>query len=134
MLRSEDTGKLVLRVAIGVLLLLHGVGKLNQGIGFISSLVTSHGLPGMVAYGVYIGEIVAPVLMIAGLFTRAAAWVAVLNMLAAILLVHMGHIWTLDKNGGWAVEAQGLYLFGSLAVAFLGAGRFSIGGSNGRLN
>ncbi|XAH25972.1 DoxX family protein [Xylophilus sp. GW821-FHT01B05] len=134
MIRSDDTGKLVLRVSLGILILLHGIFKLSAGVGFISGMLASHGLPAALAYLAYVGEIVAPVLLILGLFTRAAAWILVVNMLFAFGLVHMKDLFALTNQGGWKLELQGMYLFGALAVAFLGAGRFSVGGSSGKLN
>jgi putative oxidoreductase len=134
MIRSDDTGKLVLRVALGVLVLLHGISKLTNGVGLVSSQLTAHGLPGALAYLVFVGEILAPVLLIAGIYARAAGWIVVINMLFAIWLVHTKTLWALGNTGGWALELQGMYLFGAMAVAFLGAGRFSVAGSGGRLN
>ncbi|MDM0041363.1 DoxX family protein [Variovorax sp. J22G21] len=134
MIRSDDTGKLVLRLALGILILLHGVAKLSSGVGFVSSQLVAHGLPAALAYLVYIGEIIAPVLIIVGIYTRPAAWVMVINMLFAVGLVHMKQLTMLDKNGGWALELQGMFLFAALAVAFLGAGRFSVGGTSGKYN
>ena len=134
MIRSDDTGKLVLRLALGILILLHGVAKLSSGVGFVSSQLVAHGLPAALAYLVYIGEIIAPVLIIVGVYTRPAAWVMVINMLFAVGLVHMKQLTMLDKNGGWALELQGMFLFAALAVAFLGAGRFSVGGTAGKYN
>ncbi|MEP6721926.1 MAG: DoxX family protein [Variovorax sp.] len=134
MIRSDDTGKLVLRLALGILILLHGVAKLSSGVGFVSSQLVAHGLPAALAYLVYIGEIIAPVLIIVGIYTRPAAWVMVINMLFAVGLVHMKQLAMLDKNGGWALELQGIFLFAALAVAFLGAGRFSVGGTSGKYN
>jgi putative oxidoreductase len=55
-------------------------------------------------------------------------------MVVAIGLVHMHELFALGKQGGWALELQGLYLFGAVAVALLGAGRFSVGGARGRFN
>jgi len=134
MIRSDDTGKLVLRLALGILILLHGIAKIGGGVGFVSSMLASHGLPGALAYLVYIGEIVAPVLLIIGLYTRPAAWITVINMLVAIWLVHSKQLGMLNKQGGWELELQGMYLFSALAVAFLGAGRFSVGGTSGKYN
>jgi putative oxidoreductase len=134
MIRSDDTGKLVLRVALGVLILMHGIAKITGGVGGISNMLASHGLPGALAYLAYVGEVVAPVLLIIGLYTRPAAWLVVINMLVAIWLVHMKQLGMINKQGGWELELQGMYLFGALAVAFLGAGRFSVGGSGGRYN
>ncbi|GAA6120350.1 DoxX family protein [Acidovorax sp. FG27] len=131
---TDDAGKLVLRLAIGVLVLLHGIYKLQAGVGFIAGMLEKAGLPSVLAYGVYVGEIVAPVLLILGLFTRAGAAIIVVNMLVAFGLVHMADLFALTKQGGWALELQGLYLFGALAVMLLGAGRYSVGGAYGRFN
>ncbi|WP_157264041.1 DoxX family protein [Azohydromonas aeria] len=131
---TEDTGKLVLRVALGVLVLMHGIAKVISGPGSALGLLAKAGLPTELAYGVYIGEVVAPMLLIAGLFTRAAALIVVINMLFAIGLAHMAQLGQLTKTGGWALELQGMYLFGALAVALLGAGRYSVGGLHGRWN
>lgn len=127
-MRSDDLGKLILRLALGILLLLHGVAKLGHGVDGIGQLLAARGLPSLLAYGVYLGEVVAPVLVILGLFTRPAALVIVVNMLAAIWLAHAGQLGSLTANGGWALELQGLYLFGALALALLGGGRLSVGG------
>ena len=131
---TDEAGKLVLRLAIGVLVLLHGIYKLQAGVGFIAGMLEKAGLPSVLAYGVYVGEIVAPVLLILGLFTRAGAAIIVVNMLVAFGLVHMADLFALTKQGGWALELQGLYLFGALAVMLLGAGRYSVGGAYGRFN
>ncbi|MES2529734.1 MAG: DoxX family protein [Pseudomonadota bacterium] len=134
MTNSDDTGKLVLRVALGVLILLHGIAKLSSGVGFISGMLVSHGLPAALAYLAYIGEVVAPVLIIVGVFTRPAALVIAINMLFAFGLVHMKDLTAITKTGGWALELQGMYLFGAIAVALLGAGAFSLGGRSGKYN
>ncbi|OUM00955.1 DoxX family protein [Variovorax sp. JS1663] len=131
---ADDAGKLVLRLAIGVLVLLHGVFKLSAGVGFIGGMLAKAGLPGGLAYLVYVGEVIAPLLLIAGLWTRAAAAVVVVNMLVAIGLVHMGDLFAMTRQGGWALELQGLYLGGAIAVGLLGGGRFSVGGASGRWN
>ena len=55
-------------------------------------------------------------------------------MVVAIGLVHVAELFTLGKQGGWALELQGMFLFAALALVFLGAGRYSLGGVNGRLN
>jgi putative oxidoreductase len=130
----DDIGKLVLRLSVGILLLMHGLFKLMHGIAGISALVQANGWPVWLAYGVFIGEIIAPALLILGLLTRASAVVIVLNMLIAVYLAHSHQLFHLTKSGGWLLELQGLYLFGALAIALLGAGRFSVGGARGRMN
>lgn len=134
MTNSEDTGKLILRVSLGVMILLHGIAKVMGGVGGIVGMVEKSGLPGAFGYLVYVGEVLAPLLLIVGLWTRLAALVIVGNMVVAVVLVHMADLFALNKQGGWALELQGMFLFTAIAVALLGAGRFSVGGARGRFN
>ena len=131
---TNDAGKLVLRVALAAMLLFHGVAKLSGGIGFVADMLAKAGLPVVFGYGVYIGEVIAPLLILFGLFTRPAALVVAINMIVAVLLAHTSQFFTLNETGGWALELQGMYFFAAVAVALLGAGRYSIGGANGRWN
>jgi putative oxidoreductase len=132
--KNDDTGKFVLRVALAVMLLFHGYAKIVGGVGWVSGMLAGMGLPGVLGYLVYVGEVVAPLLILVGVFTRPAAAVVAINMLVAIAMVHMGDLFKLNDTGGWSLELQGMFLFGAIGVALLGAGRFSIGGANGRLN
>jgi putative oxidoreductase len=131
---SNDLGRLVLRVVLGVLILFHGVSKLIHGPGYIIGVLAGAGLPSLLAYGVYVGEVVAPILVLIGLWARVGGLIIAINMLVAIALVHLGQLATLNDTGGWALELQGMFLGAALAILLLGAGRFSIGGSNGRWN
>jgi putative oxidoreductase len=72
--------------------------------------------------------------MLVGLWTRAAALVIAINMLVAVALVHTGDLFQISKTGGWALELQGMYLASAVAVALLGAGRYSMGGAGGKWN
>lgn len=131
---TQDLGKLVIRSALAILILLHGISKLTGGIDGITGMVTKAGLPAFFAYGVYLGEVVAPLLVLIGLWTRAAAVFMAINMLFAIGLAHMSELTQLTKQGGWALELQGMFLFSAIAVALLGAGYYSVGGGNGKWN
>ncbi|QGZ31590.1 DoxX family protein [Stutzerimonas stutzeri] len=131
---TDDIGKLVLRVSVGVLILLHGIAKLQGGVGGIAGMLSSHGLPSFLAYGAYLGEVLGPVLVIIGLFSRVGAVLMVGNMLFAFALAHMDELFSIGQMGGWALELQGMFLFGSIAIALLGAGRYSVGGNLGRFN
>ena len=108
-------------------MLFHGLHKLFGGVGFISGMLVEKGLPGFIAYGVLIGEVVAPILIIVGLFTRPAALVLALTMIVAWLMVGVDETFALDKVGAWAIESLVYFFIGALAVAFLGAGRFALG-------
>ena len=124
--RNTDLGLLILRLSLGVLMILHGISKLIYGPGFIESIVTSAGLPSFVAYGVYVGEIIAPLFIILGYGTRVAAAIFAFNMIVAVGLAHGGDIFTLSETGGWALELQGLYFFGALALVFTGGGKYAL--------
>lgn len=123
---NDDFGKLVLRLTLGILMLLHGVAKLKTGVGFLTPLVQGIGLPPWFAYGVFLGEIVAPIMVIIGLFTRTGAFIIFVNMIFAILLVHRPEIFTLGKQGGWALELQGMFLFTAFALIFMSPGRYAL--------
>jgi putative oxidoreductase len=123
----DDLGKLLLRLTLGALVLLHGISKMQNGIDAIIDAVAKTGLPPLLAYGVFIGEVLAPLLLIAGVWTRSAALVIVINMAAAIALMHSADMATLSRSGGWAIELQVLYLAFALAVALFGPGRYAAG-------
>jgi putative oxidoreductase len=131
---SDDTGKLILRVSLGVIILLHGIAKITGGVDGIVGMVGKAGLPSAFGYLVYVGEVLAPLLLIVGLWTRLAALVVVGNMVVAVALAHMADLFTLNQQGGWTLELQGMFLFAAIAIMLLGAGRFSVGGARGRFN
>ena len=123
---NPDLGKLILRLTLGGLLLFHGISKLLNGVGFIEGQLASHGIPAFFAYGVFIGELLAPLMVILGYQTRIGALIIVFNMLVAIALVHAHELMELGGNGGWALELQGFFLFTALALIFLGPGRYKL--------
>jgi putative oxidoreductase len=123
---QDSLGQLILRLALGVLILFHGYAKIRGGLGPIPGMVTHAGLPSWVAYGVYVGEVVAPIALIIGWFARAAAAVIAINMGVAIYLVHRADLMSIGASGGWALELQGMYLAAALALALLGPGYYSV--------
>ena len=123
---QHDLGKLVLRLALGMLILLHGIAKLKGGVAPIEGMLQAHGLPAFLAYGAYVGEVLAPLLVIAGFHARIGAALMAINMLFAIALAHMGQLGQLNDTGGWAIELQAMYLAAAIAVTLVGPGRFSI--------
>lgn len=131
---SEDFGKLILRATLALLILFHGVSKVLGGVGFITEMVTKVGMPSALGYLVYVGEVIAPLLVLFGVWTRLAALVIAINMVVAVLLVHTTQFFTLSKTGGWALELQAMFFAAALAVALLGAGRYSAAGAAGRFN
>ena len=115
----HEVGFFILRWAVAGLMLFHGVSKLRLGLGSVEGLLVGAGLPAFIAYGVLIGEVLAPLLVLANRLVVPAALVMAFNMLVAVALVHTTQVFTLSKSGGWALELQALYFFGSLAIALI---------------
>jgi putative oxidoreductase len=125
---QSDLGKLILRIVLGVLVLLHGIAKLKGGVGPIEGMVTAHGLPAYVAYGALVGEVLGPLLLLVGFYARIGAALIAINMMFAFALVHMGQFGQFTDQGGWALELQAMYLGTALALVLLGPGRYSANG------
>jgi putative oxidoreductase len=131
---SDDVGKFLLRVALAILILFHGISKVIGSVAVVSGLVVKSGLPPVLAYAVFVGEVAAPVCLLLGVWTRAAALIVAINIVVAVLLARAAQFFTISKTGGWALELEGMYFMAALAVAWLGAGRYSLGGKDGRWN
>lgn len=127
--QSEALGKLILRLTLGILLLLHGIAKVTnpaRTLDSMSGMLTAAGLPTYLAYGVFAGEVLAPILIILGIYSRIGGLIVVINMVFAVLLAHATQLLSLTKTGGWALELQGFYLLTGLALFFLGSGKMAV--------
>lgn len=127
---QQNIGLLVLRLSIGGLMLFHGYHKLINGIDGIMGLLNDIGLPGFLAYAVFLGELIAPVLLIIGYRARLASLFIATTMIVAIFLAHSDEIFKIGTHGNWAIEINGLYLLGSIAIIFLGGGKLGLSSSN----
>jgi len=125
MFQNPDIAKLLLRVSLGVLILFHGIHKVIYGISGVKSMLVSAGVSEFVAYGVYVGELIAPIFIILGLYARVAATVLAVNMFSAIYLAY-GFSFALTKFGGLSWETSLLYLIMSVLVILLGSGRYAV--------
>ncbi|WP_373069800.1 DoxX family protein [Sulfurimonas sp.] len=126
MFYSPDIAKLLLRVSVGVLMLFHGFEKVINGISGVRYLTTNAGLPEFFAYGVFIGELVFPVLIILGLYARIASVGLAFNMLMAILLAHSSTLFELGKHGAPTFELPFLYLIMCISIFMLGSGKYAV--------
>lgn len=110
-------GALLLRWTLAILMLLHGWAKITGGVGGIEGMLVAKGLPGWLAYGAYLGEVVAPLMLLAGFWVVPAALIIAINMLFAFGLAHMGHLLQLSNTGGWRLELQAFFLVSAVVVA-----------------
>ncbi|NQY95443.1 MAG: DoxX family protein [Campylobacteraceae bacterium] len=125
-MNDSDFGKLIFRITIAVLLFFHGYAKITYGLGFIEDALSANNLPEFLSYFVYIGEILAPLLLIIGYKTRLAATTIILSMIFAIYLVFPNDLTTISSNGTLKLELTYFYIFTSLSLIFLGAGKYSL--------
>ncbi|MFY0714075.1 DoxX family protein [Seonamhaeicola sp. NFXS20] len=125
MKKNADLGLLILRITVAGLMLFHGFAKLGH-IDGIKNMLSSNGLPELMAYGVYITEIIAPIFIIIGYRTRLASLAFFLGMLFIIFLAHANDIFSISDKGALKNELIYFYTFGSVALFFTGGGKYAI--------
>ena len=126
----SDLGKLLIRLAAGGLMLFHGISDILHGPGEVMKTFAASGLPTFLAYGVYLGEFIAPLLILLGFLARPAGILVAGTMVVAVLTAHLGQIFSMDDYGAWQIEVNAFYFLTALAVTCLGSGRWSV--SKGR--
>ena len=133
--RWDDLGKLILRIAVAGLLIFHGIAKLKGGIGWMAGPLGALHLPFVLGYGVYVAEVVAPILLVLGIWTRPAAAVIAFDLFMAIVLVVQGRTFTInERGGGLGGEIELFYMFAAVAIVFLGSGRYAVSKGLGRFD
>ena len=125
MKKNTDAALLALRIGIGILFLLHGIAKIKSGTGYIEEQMIKNGLPSQLAYLVYLGEIIAPVMMVVGFRTKLAAFIVMGTIAFIVFLTGMGKFGQLTQVGAWALELQALFFTGALALFLAGGGKYA---------
>ncbi|WP_370979478.1 DoxX family protein [Agaribacterium sp. ZY112] len=123
---KPDLACLLLRLALGLVLLAHSVYlKLFVfGLAGTAQFFTSIGLPYLLAYFVFFLELIAGLMLLVGYHSRLVA-LMVLPVLLGATWAHWGSGWLFtNTGGGW--EYPLFLLFTSLAVVFLGGGRYAL--------
>lgn len=119
-----DLGLLFVRVVFGICVLMHGIPKIQKGIGGVENLLIKNGLPEFLAYGIFIGEIIAPILIILGIFTRLNS--VIMIILCSFILYLVKSPFGLNNFGGFNSEIVILYLGISVLLLFSGSGKVAI--------
>jgi len=122
----NNIGKLLLRLEVGGMLLFHGIYKVQHGVGNIQAMLHAHGIPEFLAYGVFVGEIFAPILLILGVFSRFWAGIIFVNMMIAFYLTHFKGLLSLGSYGAWGAESILFYLMSSVAIMLIGSGAYAV--------
>ncbi|PWF24625.1 DoxX family protein [Corticimicrobacter populi] len=123
--RTAPYAALVLRLALGLMFLAHGLTKLlvftpAGTAGFFESI----GFPGWTAYPVIAFEVIGGAFLILGVFARWIAAIAVVQLFAASS-VHFGNGWAFaNANGGW--EYPIFLTAAALALALIGDGAWAL--------
>ena len=107
-------------------MLFHGYFKINNGVDFMDGMLEAKGLPVMLKYGAYVGEVAAPVLLILGVFPRLCALAIAGTMGMAIYLAHSAELMSLGKHGAWAIELPAFFLLASLSIVLMGGGKLGV--------
>jgi putative oxidoreductase len=126
---SASLGLLVLRVVVGLIFVAHGAQKIFEytlpgTIGSFADMGVP--LPEIAAPFVAIVELIGGALLALGLFTRPVGILLAIDMIVAIVAVHLPAGLWVGEGGYEFVAVLGV---AALALAFTGAGRFSIDGA-----
>jgi len=130
---NPDLAKMFIRVNLGFLLIWHGINFANGNTNQISAL-GELGIPGFIGWpaGV-LCEIVAPIMVIVGVYSRLAGGAMAIFMLFALGLRHLanGHLFMGEANAqgfvdAYFLERQFFFLFNALALFFMGGGRYGL--------
>ena len=133
--RLQPLALLVMRLALGAIMVAHGSQKVFGGLHHHAQMAASLGLPAWLGYVSAFAEFFGGLLILVGFFTRVAAFAVFIDLFVAIWKVHLhnGLIGTPDRPG-YRVPTRGSssffcpYFFGrrfhcDATMFFAGEGR-----------
>lgn len=120
--RLQPFALLLMRLALGLIMLVHGYHKVFGGLHNHANMVAHLGLPAWLGYVSSFTEFLGGILILAGLFTRAAAFAICIDLVVAIWKVHWHNGLTGDHGFEFPLAAAAL----AFALIFFGAGPIAL--------
>ena len=117
--KLHDITHFGLRLAIGVIFIVHGSGKFNPG---FAGFLTQIGVPTEMQLLLALAEFVPGILLVIGVLTRISGSILAMIMLSAIFYVKKAT----GITGEGGVEFEIMLLAGSLIIIAIGPGRVSL--------
>ncbi|TNE27838.1 MAG: DoxX family protein [Bacteroidetes bacterium] len=114
------------RITVAFPMLFYGISKIVNGFDWIASSLANMGFPSVFAYGVLVGEIVAPLAMLIGFRTRIASLIFSFNTLVAFFVARTGDLFVLNPHGGWSLDLLFMFMMGGVILALTGAGKWAV--------
>ena len=124
--RLHPLALITLRVVLGVIMVAHGSQKVFGGVGQITGMVSKLGFPAWMGYLVAATEFGGGILLIAGLLTRLAALAVCIEMVVAVLKVHLPNGLKGAGPGKPGYEFPLACAAIAFSLLFLGAGPISL--------
>ncbi len=123
--KYNDWAPLLLRLALGAVFIVHGAQKLFGGITGTTEFFAGIGIPlaGFFAVIVALVEFLGGIALVLGVLTRYASLLLAIDMLVALLVVHLKNGFFVS-NGGF--EFVLVLLAGSLALLLRGPGKIAV--------
>ncbi len=125
MIKKYEVGTLILRVMLGLSFFIHGLVKFQGGIENTVGWFESIGLPGFLAYGVAVVELVGGLLLIVGLGSRVVSALLGVLMIGAILKAKLAGGF-LGNGQGAGYELDLAFLAMAVFIAINGSKMFSL--------
>jgi len=120
--RLQPLALVVMRLTLGAIMVVHGSHKVFGGLHHHAQMVAGLGLPGWLGYVSAFAEFLGGLLVLAGFFTRVAAFAVCIDLLVAIWKVHWHNGLTGDHGYEFPLAAATL----AFALIFFGAGPISL--------
>ncbi|MBE2984889.1 DoxX family protein [Campylobacter sp. RM9344] len=124
-MKNFNLGLLFIRLGLGICLFLHGFHKITNGIGGVKAILVKSGLSEILAYGVYFGEVLAPLMLIIGFYSRISASIIIATSLFIIYAAYPNPL-EITNYGGFKAEILYLYICMAFCIVFCGSGKYAV--------